>query len=151
MRYSHTQHAPLHWLLWATAVLMVVLGLFAGQEVRWVEYLLYGVAALVAVLALCFRTLTVSDEGDALTIRFGPIALFRKRVSYASMSSAAPARSAILDGWGVHWLPGRGWTWNLWGRDCVEIETTRGVVRVGTDDREGLADFLRTRLGGPAA
>lgn len=63
------------------------------------------------------------------------------------MQQIRRARSKLIDGWGVHWLPGRGWTFNLWGRDCVEGNTARRRLRIGTDDPEGLANFLTERTG----
>ena len=90
-------------------------------------------------------------KGDALQLRFGPIGLWKKRVPYAEITSAKPARSAFIDCWGVHWIPGRGWTWNIWGRDCVELRTTRGKLRIGTDDQAGLVALLSERIERNAA
>jgi hypothetical protein len=45
-------------------------------------------------------------------------------------------------------VPGRGWTYNLWGFDCVRLTFKNGrTVRVGTDDPIGLAAFLQPKLG----
>ncbi len=150
MQYAHTQRAPMHLILWLTAALMLAFAWF-GREQQAVAWVLTGVAILVILLALCFRTLTVEDGGDALQLRYGPIGIWRKRIPYASIGGVAAARSSVLDGWGVHWLPGRGWTWNLWGRDCVEIATARGIVRVGSDDRDALLAFLQNRTEAPDA
>jgi hypothetical protein len=38
-----------------------------------------------------------------------------------------------------------GWVWNIWGYDCVVIRMKRGTLRVGTDDADGLVEFLRSR------
>ena len=151
MAYTHTQRAPLHWLLWITAALLVLLAAVAPADAGWVRIMLAVLAAPVVLLAFCFQTLTVSDDGDALAIRFGPLALFQRRVPYATIRTVTPARSAWIDGWGVHWIPVRGWTWNLWGRDCVELMTDAGRLRVGTNDRAGLAAFLEQRIGNEAA
>jgi hypothetical protein len=62
------------------------------------------------------------------------------------MSDVAAARSSWIDGWGIHYIPGRGMTYNLWGFDCVEIDMNGRTVRVGTDDPEGLTDFLKGRI-----
>ena len=53
----------------------------------------------------------------------------------------------LLDGWGIHMSPRGGWVWNIWGRDCVVIHLERGALRVGTDDAENLAAFLKQRTG----
>ena len=40
--------------------------------------------------------------------------------------------------------PSGGWTWNLWGFDCVDVYLTRGrKLRIGTDDPIALAAFLQ--------
>ncbi len=56
-------------------------------------------------------------------------------------------RTAIWDGWGIHWNPWHGRVWNLWGRDCVVIYRQSDVFRVGSDDAENLAEFLKSRTG----
>jgi hypothetical protein len=49
-------------------------------------------------------------------------------------------------GWGIHWNPWGGWVWNIWGFDCVVLQLNRGMFRVGTDDPDGLVEFLRRRI-----
>ena len=61
--------------------------------------------------------------------------------------AAEPDRSNVIDGWGIHWVPGRGWTYNLWGFDCVRLTLAGGrTIRVGTDDPRSLAQFVQTRI-----
>jgi hypothetical protein len=55
-------------------------------------------------------------------------------------------KSDLLDGWGMHWVPGRGWIWNAIGRDCVEIELAGRRFRVGTNDVPGLLALLTRRV-----
>ena len=147
MSYSHTQRGGLHWLLLATAGLCFVGAYLAranGEDGP--ATVLLCVSILVVLLSLCFRHLVVRDGGEALEVTFGPIGLFRTRIPYASIESVRPARSSLIDGWGVHWVPGRGWTWNLWGKDCVELTRRGGTMRIGTDDREALTIFLAGRI-----
>jgi hypothetical protein len=132
------------WIVGSVGLLLLALAGGAGGAgpVR----LPMAVAGLVLlVLGAMFSHLTIRDEGDALALRFGPLALVSKRIPYARIRAFRPARSALIDGWGIHWVPGRGWTWNLWGRDCVELELDGGRLRVGTDDPEGLAAHLASR------
>jgi hypothetical protein len=99
--------------------------------------------AAMFLLAASFRQLSVEDEGDSLLIQFGPLPLFRRRVPYAEIDKVQQGRTTILDGWGIHLSPSGGWTWNLWGFDCVDVFLTRKrKVRIGTDDPKGLEDFL---------
>ena len=152
MSYRHTQRGPLHHLLLGLAIGLLLGAFFAyGRSARPAFLLLVTLGVLTIVLSLCFRWLTVSDTGDALEVRFGPIPIFRRRIPYAAIERVAPARSRLVDGLGVHWVPGRGWTWNLWGFDCVELVIDGRTLRIGTDDREGLTAFLESRLGTDAA
>jgi hypothetical protein len=148
--YHHTQFGKLWILLLLLAVSQALIGLqmvVAGREEgAGVVLLITGTALFLA--AQCFVALTVSDRGDHLVVQFGPVPLFRKRIPYAEMLSVEPSRSTLLEGWGIHLVPGRGWTWNVWGRDCVDVNLVEGNrARIGTDDQAQLLAFLRARLG----
>ena len=68
------------------------------------------------------------------------------RVRYADITSVEPGNTAIIDGWGIHWVPWRGTTYNLWGFGCVKLTVGKRVVRVGSSDVENLAVFLKTKI-----
>jgi hypothetical protein len=145
MKYHHTQNAPLHTLLLGGAVLMAFAGrvLCQAGPVRWV---MIGAALFMVFIAYCFKSLTVEDGGDHLAIRYGPLPVFRKNLQFADISGVKRGRTKFIDGWGIHYIPGRGWTYNLWGFDCAEIQMPGKVVRVGTDDPDGLVQFIHGRL-----
>lgn len=145
MGYAHTQSGRLQWVLWAAAVLCVIGAFVVWGEEPWAAWVCIGCAAVLVLFVFSFSTLTVRDEGDVLAIRFGPLPFWKRRVPYASIADARPGRSRLVDGWGIHWFPGRGWTWNLWTFDCVEMTVDGKPFRVGTDDKENLATFLRER------
>ena len=73
------------------------------------------------------------------------VSLLRKRIRYADITGVEIGRTGIIDGWGIHYIPGRGWTYNLWGFDCVKLTLGRKIIRVGTDDAEDLVKFLREK------
>ena len=100
---------------------------------------------LMAMLGYSLQHLTVNDEGDRLAISFGPLPLFRKRIRYDDIIAVEIGRTTIMDGWGIHWSPWGGWVWSLSAGTCVVIRRRRGVIRVGTDDAEGLTEFLKSR------
>jgi hypothetical protein len=129
---------------------MMLAGAWLARSNTGVTWLLLATAATFVLCALVFGSLTVRDEGQWLALRYGPLPLLRKRIRYAAITAAEPARSAVVDGWGIHYIPGRGWTYNLWGFGCVKLTLGKKVIRVGTDDVENLAEFLRHRCG-PAA
>lgn len=146
MSYTHTQRAPLHYLL---LLPVAILAIVASQEdLDFFERIGIGaVAGVLLLLEFSFQTLTVEDLGNRLRVRFGMLPVFQKSITYGSITKVKPARSWLIDGWGIHYVPGRGWTWNLWGLDCVEITDSKGrVLRVGTDDPQGLAEFLNSKL-----
>lgn len=146
MQYCHTQTAPLYLLLIA-----VGLGMLSGAWLvpeQTVQIILVSSGGIMFLLAISFRQLTVSDEMDQLLISFGPLPFFRRRISYANIASVEQNRTTALDGWGIHLSPGGGWTWNLWGFDCVDVYFKQGRrMRIGTDDPEGLEVFLKSQIG----
>ena len=145
MTYAHTQKAPLCLLLYGIAIANIVLACAIGGDPVGI-YICGGVALFLTLLAPAFHHLTVIDLGDELTIRFGPVPLFRRTVRYADIEKAEIGRTLILDGWGIHASIRGGMVWNLWGRDCVVVYLKRGVLRIGTDDAENLASFLTQRI-----
>ena len=144
--YSHTQEAPLWMILFGSSIPCFVLAWIAREQPVVLAVMI--VAALLLVLVgLAFHHLTVEDEGDRLAVRFGPLPFMETSVRYDDIQQVEVGRTTILDGWGIHRNPWHGWIWNLWGRDCVVIHRQRGVLRVGSDDTENLAEFLRGKMG----
>src|SRR5437867_1125756 len=109
MTYDHTQYGYLHWLLYALAIVEGALAVALWRAPpEFVHWLLGSVAVLFFVLALAFEKLRVYDGGDRLEIRFGPLPLLRGAIRYETITAVEPGRSSIIDGWGIHWIPGRG-------------------------------------------
>jgi hypothetical protein len=131
-------------LIYALAVVFLALGFFV-QDAPPIQWLFPPIGLLMFVLAASFHHLSVVDEGDVLAIRFGPVPLFRKTVRYAEIDRVEVGRTLLLDGWGIQMSIRGGWVWNLWGRDCVVIYLRKGVLRIGSDDAENLAAFLRKK------
>lgn len=150
MSYQHTQHGPLGWLLLIIAIGPAILAAAVGAPSP-VASVMGVVAGVFVALAACFGSLTVADRGDSLSIRFGPLPVFSRSVAYSSITDVQVSRSALIDGWGIHYIPGRGWTYNLWGRDCVEIHMASSRLRIGTDDASRLCEFLCSKVNLPNA
>jgi hypothetical protein len=148
MDYNHTQKAPLHLIFYPIIVTLLVLAL-VGRDQWSVVLCTLGVAATLVLVSLMFRQLTVRDEGERLAIRYGPLPVFRKLIPYSKMDLVEQGRSSVIDGWGIHWIPGRGFTYNLWGRDCAILMVEGRVFRIGSDDVENLVAFLREKVGIP--
>ena len=144
--YDHTQKGVLHWLV-AGVGLVCVFAAIAGTASLEHGWLLIPPVAIFFGLAPCFAHLRVRDVGDALEITFGPLRVFRKTLRYDQIRSADIGRSTLIDGWGIHRTPGRGWIWNVHGFRCVEVGLWNGsTFRIGTDEPEALETYLRTRV-----
>jgi hypothetical protein len=145
MSYEKTQYGGMHYILLGFGLLMLFFAWIARADTA--AALTYiAMAVVMVVVALMFNSLTVRDEGDCLAIRYGPLPAFRKRIRYADISSVEPGRTSIIDGWGIHQVPWRGTTYNLWGFGCVKLTLGKKVIRVGSDDVDNLVAFLRTKL-----
>ncbi|MFN9718445.1 MAG: hypothetical protein ACK58L_07120 [Planctomycetota bacterium] len=143
--YSHTQSAPLCLILYGCALACLVVGAISGEASGVVISGCVGL--LIAMLGSCFHELTVEDQGQVLSIHFGPVPLFRRTVNYVDMSNVEIGRTLLIDGWGIHRSIRGGWVWNLWGRDCVMVSFRNGQpLRIGTDDAENLLAFLRSQV-----
>ena len=143
--YAHTQRAPLHLLLYPPAALLMALGwICRGEPI--VLYTQLAAAAALLLTSFMFQHLTVRDAGERLVLRYGPLPVFGCKIRYADITAAEPSQSAWIDGWGIHWIPGRGTTYNLWGFACVKLEVRGKVIRIGTDDVERLTSFLGNKI-----
>jgi hypothetical protein len=144
--YHHTQRAPLCLLLYGLAITFLVLTWVLRQEpvLAWV----FPVTGLIVlVLAASFHHLTVADEGDRLSISFGPLPLFHRTVRYDDIEQVEVGKTTLLDGWGIHLSIRGGWVWNLWGRTCAVVRFKNGgTLRIGTDDAENLVEFLSSKV-----
>ncbi len=148
MTYKHTQHSHLKFLLYALAVGMCLTGWMLRAQVPFF-WLFPIVGALMLVLAGSFHHLTVADAGDRLSIAFGPLPLFKRSIHYNEIVRVEPARTSLLDGWGIHLSLRGGWVWNLSGQECVLIRIHKknryGKLWLGTDDVDRLVQFLQSR------
>ena len=142
--YSHTQISPLRYVL----LVVILASLAAGWIWRvdfWVWVAMLCVIGVSLFLLLTMTTLTIEDEEDTLWVHFGPLPLFSTWIRFNEIQTFQATRSRIIDGWGIHYIPGRGWTWSLWGFECVEIQRHKSPIRIGTNDSANLADYLKTR------
>jgi hypothetical protein len=145
MAYNHTQPGRWHYVLFAVA-LATLIGAWIASSVQPVAVILVVAAAIFALCGLVFGTLTIRDEDEYLALRFGPLPLLRKRIRYADITGVEVGRTKIVDGWGIHFMPGRGWTYNVWGFACVKLTLGRKIIRVGSDDAEELTKFIREKI-----
>jgi hypothetical protein len=146
-QYEHKQTSPLNLILYALGVVQLAAAWVSRSNPA--TSIILSFCAVVMILAgLCVGYLIVRDEGDFLALRFGPLPVFRRLIAFSEITLVEPSRSTVLDGWGIHYIPGRGMTYNLWGFDCVKMRVDNRTIRVGTDDVQGLVRFLKEKVTG---
>ncbi len=133
--YAHTQRGPIGLLLVGLGMTFGALSIGPNGEEPLVAMLLLVLAALFVMLAFMFQSLFVRVSATGIEARFGPVAIFQRCVSFDQVTTVVRTKSALIDGLGLHYFPGRGWTWNIWGRDCVELKLhDGGIWRIGSDE-----------------
>lgn len=140
--YKHTQIGWLViWLMASVIALTVLIMLF--DEVAWVGVT---AAAILAVCAVLFCTLTVEVNQEAVRLRFGPGPI-GKRFAMADIRNARAVKNRWYYGWGIRLSP-HGWLFNVSGFDAVELDMANGKkYRVGTDDPEKLLAAIQQWRG----
>ncbi len=148
--YDHKQRGSWHYVI----ILVGAVAIDVGTDFAGGAFIVIG--ALVVLFGGCIAHLRVRDDGDALSVRFGPLPLLGRRIPYAAIQSVEVARTRWYHGWGVHGWPGAWLVINLWGFDAVELRLKEptGILRfrrylIGTDEPEALAEFVRARLTRP--
>ncbi len=145
MFYDHIQYGRFHLFLYPVGLIMLFLAYTLEEEpVARISLLIGGL--LVCVVTSSFHWLNIRDDGDSLLVRFGPVPILGTRIPYDQIEEVAADKSSFLDGWGVHWTPGRGTTYNIWGFDCVRLRVRGRIIRLGTDDQANLIAFLQEKL-----
>lgn len=142
--YDHIQKGVLQPILLALAVICLGIAFFLRDTPA---YMIVFITAAIACVVLSFACghLAVRDDGDRLSVHFGPIPLFKKSVPYAEITAVEKDRSPFLSGWGIH-LTRKGWLWNIGGFDSVRIDMGTQSILVGTDDSTGLVSFLMSKV-----
>jgi hypothetical protein len=139
VRYEHCQFAK---TLLITLFIGVVLCLAVAGILPEGADITLGLAAILAVCALLFSSLTVEVTDQHLRWRFGP-GLIRKQVLLADIDHAEVTRTKVIEGWGIH-LTSRGWLYNVSGFQAVAIRLKTGKqFLLGSDEPEKLVMALR--------
>ena len=139
-RYRHTQ---LGWfMLGLDVVLLLLVGIPAarsGQPALWVG------AALIAVIAILFSTLTVEVTGEAVRFWFGP-GVLRRTVPFPALAGAEISSAPWWYGIGIRFTP-TGLMYNVATGRTVDLVLRSGKrMRVGTDEPEALLEAVRTAM-----
>lgn len=144
--YRHTQQGPWYLLLIAVSILQFTLSFILRNDSPPLSWLFLCVAILMLILTVSFFQLTTEDRGSYLSIRFGPLPLFRKQIPYSEIISSEISKTSFLDGWGIHYSIRGGWVWNIWGFRCVHIQLAKQKLWIGTDQPERLNDLILSKI-----
>ena len=142
--YQHTQSTNL-WVFLVLAVdLLVFISVAAasvGIALLWVPI---AAASLVAIRAFSRLTVEVTDE--ELSAHFGG-SWPRRRIKLVEITAVERVRNSWWRGFGIRKIA-KGWMWNVWGLDGVELRLVSGKrFRVGTDEPDALEAVLAVRIG----
>lgn len=144
-RYHHTQTGPWHFLLFSIGLLQAYLAVALRNEAP-LNIIFAITASLMLVLGFSVRSLTIEDVGDGLSVRFGPLPLFKKKILYRDIASAKVTHTTLLDGFGIHYSLRGGWVWNIWGYPCVHLQFRKGQMWLGSNEPEKLLAAIQKKL-----
>jgi hypothetical protein len=152
--YHHTQRSPRCFVLYAIAIALFVTSVAAWAwppSNVWAHIVAtsFGCSMILFMTAAWNHSLTIADDGDRLKVRGGPIPwpLLRPLfIEYRAIKTVKVVRLTGMEGYGFDVFSLNDQLVTLWGRDCVEIRGEQARVRLGTDDAENLAAFLKTRI-----
>ena len=144
--YDHTQSTWLGLVILAVLLVIFVPLLFVDEASTGFKVAM-GVALGIALAAVVLLSrLRVKVVGDRLITAFGwgwP----KRMIQLDKVAAKRPVRNKWWYGLGIRKVP-RGWMFNVWGLDAVELEFESGrVFRVGTDE----PDALLAAIGGEGA
>ncbi len=101
------------------------------------------IALLVVVLVFSRLLVTVNAGRVVAAFLFGRP---RREIKLEDVTAVREVRNRWIQGWGIRKIS-RGWMYNVWGLDAVELELTSGkVFRIGTDDSGNLFAVLSLQV-----
>jgi hypothetical protein len=132
MQYEHTQ--PGIFMIAGMACALAVI-LFVPLPM---PLFLLVLCVMAAGLTL-FYQLSVEITAKEVRCAFG-IGLISRSIPLAEIHQARSVKNPWFAGWGIRWLPGHYWLWNVSGFLAVELTMRDGKrFRIGTDEPEKLA------------
>lgn len=147
--YAHRQRsrAILLVMLLASVVPLVILLSAQGRGMPLGARITMAASILaIGLSALAFSSLTIEVGDGMLAWSFGP-GILRKSVALSSIANVAATTTTFLEGWGIHFT-GRGWLYNVSGRDAVLVTLRDGKqFLLGTDEPAALLQAIRAGQG----
>jgi hypothetical protein len=139
MEYRHKQFG----FVINTALLMCILVFVFSNYGKFQPISIAVPVILIAALAL-FYSLSIEIHDNVLICRMG-LGLIQKRILLSEIQQARTVQNPWYAGWGIHWLPGQFWIWNVSGLRGVELTLKNGKrFRIGTDEPESLVHAIES-------
>jgi len=140
MEYSHRQTAYVI-IVPITILCIIATVILPGTHTLRHPVMTVVIAFLVA-MAL-FYELKVEINRSIIRCSFG-IGLIQRSIPISEIAEAKIVKNPWYAGWGIRWLPGQYWLWNVSGFQAVELLFKDGRrFRIGTDEPENLASAIR--------
>ena len=140
MTYRHTQTGIV--IIGAVACMAFITLLVLIPAVGSVSLPVLAVLAITGAVLATFSSLAVGIDEDVITCRFG-VGLIRKDIPLSDVDHARAVLNSWWVGWGIRWIPGRYWVWNVSGFQAVELTMKDGRrFRIGTDEPETLVHAI---------
>jgi hypothetical protein len=141
LEYRHTQIGTTMIAILSAGFLFILI-LFLNSGVFHPAFLEVFVI-IIAAMAL-FYALTIEISNGTLVCTFG-IGLIQKRILISEIRQARAVNNPWYGGWGIHWIPGGCWLWNVGGMRGVELTfQDNRRLRLGTDEPEALVRAIET-------
>ncbi len=148
MGYENVQDAA-QWVVGVTSVVAMVAYSLVVAVVRsedaplWLSFLAIFSVTVIYLVVLTLTRLRVRVGPGSIDLKFR-LGWPTKSIDRAAVTGVDRHRNSWLEGWGIRKVR-RGWMWNVWGLDSVELRLDSGkVFRIGTDDVDGLIAAIRT-------
>lgn len=101
---------------------------------------------VIATVLVLFSSLTITVDQTRVVAAFGP-GLVRFGWDREDIVGVAPIRTRFIAGYGIRYMIGRGWLFNVSGLDAVAVSLKNGrTIHLGTDDVDGLVAALERDL-----
>ncbi len=138
-----------NWILSILAIAVIVMAIvytFSTEDSMDAIVAVSTFTVISIIVALMFFRLKteVMDDEVVLTFGIGPV---KKRIATNQIKEVSIVRNKWYFGWGIRYY-GKGWLWNIWGLDGVELtlKDKKSKFRIGTQEPQKLHDEISKRL-----
>ena len=139
MQYRHTQFGLFIVVVILLVMIIIIIFSFTNEVI---QLALLSTLPILALFLALFYSLSVEIIDNYLVSRFG-IGLIRKRILLSEIKAVQSVKNPWYVGWGIRWMPGQYWLWNVSGTGAVELLLKNGTrFRIGTDEPEALVQAI---------